>query len=161
MWFSMRRRFTIIYSVFLEIRNRFFDIKKSIHLLISKIDFFISKNRFLDINKFLDIKKWNFDIKKKDLFLDIKKSIFWYQEIIFFISKTDFLISRNAKWIVKRCRCCSIEFPPAKNFPPEKPPLDRITPGKKYTSIDFPPWKEEPRPNLPPAEKPPLHKIPP
>ena len=86
----MRRRFTIS-SAFLDIKNnthnthnQILDIKK--YLINSKT---APQNTFLDIKKsrFLDIKKW---------FLDIKNSIFWYQEmcIISWYQEIEFLISR-------------------------------------------------------------------
>ena len=68
--------------------------------LISRIPFLISQNKFLDIKKwniFLDIKKsnsWNHEINfliSKYRFLDIKNSIPWYQVFDFYISRIWFL----------------------------------------------------------------------
>ena len=77
-----------------------------------EFDFLISRNHFLiSRNIILDIKKWNLflDIKKSEflisrnihnfllsriVFLDIKNFISWYQEI-------DFLISKNISWYQK------------------------------------------------------------
>ena len=90
-----------------DIKKSFLDIKKSIswyqemyseapiYYLYSiscyqVFDFLISRNHFLiSRNIILDIKKWN-------LFLDIKKSITWYQEIHFLISKNSFLDIKNS-----------------------------------------------------------------
>ena len=70
----MRRRF-IIYSVFLDVKNRYFDIKKSIP--------------FLDIifeNRFLDVKKWGL------VFLYQNFEFFLYHKVDFYIKKLIFFI---------------------------------------------------------------------
>ena len=80
--------------------------------------FLISRNRILDIKKyllFLDIKKsisWYQEIDfliSRILFLDIKKTISWYQKIFLdikkkiLISRIHFLISRNRIVDIKKC----------------------------------------------------------
>ena len=97
---------------FLISKIRFRDIKKWIlHIkkyfwyqelfLISRIIFLIPRIRFLDIkNSFLDIKNSFLDIKKIIIFLDIKKSISWHQEMISWYQDFDFLISGNVYYFV-------------------------------------------------------------
>ena len=60
---------------------RFLDIKKSF-FWYQEIEYLISENHFL-ISKIriLDIRNWIFDIKKWFVFSDIRKSIFWYQKV--------------------------------------------------------------------------------
>ena len=96
--------------------------KNKFHFLISRIKFFDIKKWILYIrNQILDIKKYRINSKTvpQNTFIDIKKSIswyqkmiswyqecdFWYQEmcIISWYQEIDFLISRNRILDIRKC----------------------------------------------------------
>ena len=106
----MRRHFTTsIYFVFLDIRKPIFDIKKSIRTISCyKKHIFLYRKKFLNIkNVFMDTKKIDpnslllkivFFLYKKYRFLDIKNSVFLYQEmgsIFFYIENSIFYIKNR------------------------------------------------------------------
>ena len=79
--------FLISKNLFLMSRNRIFDIRKSFSDVKKNFsEFFISKNWFSDIN---NSNSW---YQKITCFSDLN---FWYQKIIYWYQKFEFLISEN------------------------------------------------------------------
>ena len=113
---------------FLIFKIRFLDVKNSIswyqeivniswyqgiQFLISRFHYLISRNQILNVKKYLI----NSKIAAQNIFLDIKKSISWYQEMDFLISRKnfiswyqeiDFLISRN-EFLISRNQILDIK----------------------------------------------------
>ena len=74
---------------FLISRNKFHFLisRNKFHFLISRNGFLISRNQILDIKKY-----WiNSKTAPQSTFLDIKKSVSWYQEMISWYQEFDFL----------------------------------------------------------------------
>ena len=104
-WFlDIKNSFMMARNIILDIKKwnaiRFLGRQNKLNDIYQEIDYLISRNVFwgavlLFIKYFLISRNIIIDIKKWNLFLDIKKSNSWYQEI-------DFLISRNRILDIKK-----------------------------------------------------------